>query len=45
LVGSHYRIRLDAVNRWLEAEDARQEAAMADLMTVQNELGLTSETS
>ena len=41
MVGSHHRIRLDAVNRWLEIEDARQEAAMAELMALQNELGLT----
>ncbi|MCL2483293.1 MAG: excisionase family DNA-binding protein [Propionibacteriaceae bacterium] len=41
MVGSHHRIRLDAVNRWLEIEDARQEKAMADLMALQNELGLT----
>jgi len=41
MVGSHHRIRLDAINRWLEIEDARQEAAMADLIAVQNELGLT----
>jgi len=41
MVGSHHRIRLDAVNRWLELEDARQEKAMAELMALQNELGLT----
>ena len=41
MVGSHHRIRLDAVHRWLEVEDARQEAAMADLTALQNELGLT----
>ena len=29
MVGSHHRIRLDAVNCWLEIEDARQEKAMA----------------
>ena len=40
-VGSHHRIRLDAVNRWLEVEDARQEKAMAELMALQNKLGLT----
>ena len=41
MVGSHHRIRLDAVHRWLQAEDARQEVAVAELMAVQNELGLT----
>jgi excisionase family DNA binding protein len=41
MVGSHHRIRLDAVHRWLEVEDARQEAAVAELMALQNELGLT----
>ena len=41
MVGSHHRIRLNAVHRWLEAEDARQEVAMAELAVVQNELGLT----
>ena len=41
MVGTHHRIRLDAVNRWLEIEDARQEKAMAELMALQNELGLT----
>ena len=41
MVGSHHRIRLDVVNRWLEIEDARQEKAMAELMALQNELGLT----
>jgi len=33
--------RLDAVNRWLEIEDARQAKVMTELMTLQNELGLT----
>jgi excisionase family DNA binding protein len=41
MVGSHHRIRVDAIKRWLDIEDARQEAAMADLMALQNELGLT----
>jgi len=41
MVGSHHRIRLDAINRWLKIEDARQESAMADLTALQNELGLT----
>ena len=41
MVGTHHRIRLDAVNRWLEIEDARQEKAMAELRALQNELGLT----
>ena len=41
MVGSHHRIRLDAVNRWLEIEDARQSIAMAELSALQNELGLT----
>jgi len=41
MVGSHHRIRLDAVNRWLEIEDARQEQAMAELAALQNELRLT----
>ncbi|MDR3068016.1 MAG: excisionase family DNA-binding protein [Cellulomonas sp.] len=41
MVGSHHRIRLDAVHRWLEVEDARQEVAMADLVALQNQLGLT----
>ncbi|MDR2253583.1 MAG: hypothetical protein LBD97_06975 [Bifidobacteriaceae bacterium] len=40
-VGSHHRVRLDAVKAWLEIEDARQQAAMAELMALQNELGLT----
>jgi excisionase family DNA binding protein len=41
LVGTHHRIRANAIQTWLEIEDARQEAAMADLMALQNELGLT----
>jgi excisionase family DNA binding protein len=41
MVGSHHRIRVDAIRRWLEIEDARQEVAMAELMALQNELGLT----
>ena len=41
MVGSHHRIRLDTVNRWLEVEDARQAKAMAELSALQNELGLT----
>ncbi|MCL1922624.1 MAG: helix-turn-helix domain-containing protein [Propionibacteriaceae bacterium] len=40
-VGSHHRIRVEAIERWLEIEDARQEKAMAELMALQNELGLT----
>ena len=40
MVGSHHRIRTEAVKAWLEIEDARQEAAMAELMALQNELGL-----
>ncbi|MDR1633548.1 MAG: helix-turn-helix domain-containing protein [Bifidobacteriaceae bacterium] len=41
MVGTHHRIRADAIRAWLEIEDARQEAAMASLMALQNELGLT----
>jgi excisionase family DNA binding protein len=41
MVGSHHRLRADAVKAWLEIEEARQEAAMANLMALQNELGLT----
>ncbi|MCL2735941.1 MAG: excisionase family DNA-binding protein [Propionibacteriaceae bacterium] len=41
MVGSHHRIRLDAINAWLELEDARQGKAMAELVALQNELGLT----
>jgi len=41
MVGSHHRIRLDAIHQWLEIEDARQETAMAELIALQNELGLT----
>jgi excisionase family DNA binding protein len=41
MVGSHHRIRVDAIEAWLKVEDARQEAAMATLMALQNELGLT----
>ncbi|MDR1212661.1 MAG: helix-turn-helix domain-containing protein [Propionibacteriaceae bacterium] len=40
MVGAHHRIRLDAIDAWLRIEDARQEAAMAELMALQNELGL-----
>ncbi|MDR1237404.1 MAG: helix-turn-helix domain-containing protein [Propionibacteriaceae bacterium] len=40
MVGTHHRIRVDAINAWLKIEDARQEAAMAELMALQNELGL-----
>jgi excisionase family DNA binding protein len=40
MVGSHHRIRADAIRVWLEIEDARQEAAMVELMALQNELGL-----
>jgi excisionase family DNA binding protein len=41
MVGAHHRIRVDAIHRWLDIEDARQEAAMAELIALQNELGLT----
>ncbi|MDR1432298.1 MAG: helix-turn-helix domain-containing protein [Propionibacteriaceae bacterium] len=41
MVGSHHRIRIGAIRRWLDIEDARQEAAMAELAALQNELGLT----
>ena len=41
MVGSHHRIRLEAINQWLKIEDARQEAAMAELAALQNDLGLT----
>jgi excisionase family DNA binding protein len=41
MVGSHHRIRIEAIKRWLSIEDARQEKAMAELMALQNELGLT----
>jgi excisionase family DNA binding protein len=41
MVGSHRRIRLAAIEAWLDIEDARQEVAMAELMALQNELGLT----
>jgi excisionase family DNA binding protein len=40
MVGTHHRLRLAAINAWLRIEDARQEAAMAELMALQNELGL-----
>jgi excisionase family DNA binding protein len=41
MVGSHHRIRMDGIVRWLRIEDVRQAAAMAELMALQNELGLT----
>jgi excisionase family DNA binding protein len=41
MVGAHHRIRLDAINHWLQIEDARQATAMAELIALQNELGLT----
>jgi len=41
LVGSHHRIPVSAINAFLDIESKRQHAAMAELIALQNELGLT----
>ena len=40
-VGTHHRIRVSSIRAFLETERGRRRQAMADLATVQNELGLT----
>ena len=41
LVGTHHRIPVAAINAFLDIESKRQHAAMAELVALQNELGLT----
>jgi excisionase family DNA binding protein len=41
LVGTHHRIPVAAINAFLDVESKRQHAAMAELVALQNELGLT----
>ena len=41
LVGTHHRIPASAINAFLDIESKRQHAAMAELVALQNELGLT----
>ena len=41
LVGTHHRIPLSAINAFLDIESKRQRAAMAELVALQNALGLT----
>ncbi len=40
LVGSHHRIPMAAISTFLDIESKRQRAAMAELVALQNELGL-----
>ena len=40
LVGTHHRIPASAINAFLDIESKRQHAAMAELIALQNELGL-----
>ena len=40
-VGTHHRIRVSSIRAFLDVERARRSQAMAELATVQNELGLT----
>ena len=41
LVGTHHRIPINAINAFLDIESKRQHAAMAELVALQNALGLT----
>ena len=41
LVGTHHRIPASAINAFLDIESKRQHVAMAELVALQNELGLT----
>jgi excisionase family DNA binding protein len=41
LVGTHYRIPAAAVDEFMAAERAHSRVALAELMALQNELGLT----
>ncbi|MCL2788773.1 MAG: helix-turn-helix domain-containing protein [Micrococcales bacterium] len=41
LVGTHHRIPVAAIQAFLAIESKRQHAAMAELIALQNELGLT----
>ena len=41
-VGAHRRIRISSIRAFLDVERARRSEAMAELVAVQNELGLTS---
>jgi len=41
LVGTHHRIPASAIDAFLDIESKRQHAAMAELVALQNELGLT----
>ena len=41
LVGTHHRIPVAAITAFLDIESKRQHAAMAELVALQNELGLT----
>jgi excisionase family DNA binding protein len=41
LVGTHHRIPVNAIRAFLDIEAKRQHAAMAELVALQNELGLT----
>lgn len=40
-VGTHHRIRVSSIRKFLEAERPRRREALADLAALQNELGLT----
>ncbi|WP_117214716.1 helix-turn-helix domain-containing protein [Allorhizocola rhizosphaerae] len=40
-VGTHHRIRVASISRFLEAERPRRREALAELAALQNELGLT----
>ncbi|WP_430784952.1 helix-turn-helix domain-containing protein [Actinoplanes sp. G11-F43] len=40
-VGTHHRIRVSSIRRFLESERPRRADALADLAALQNELGLT----
>jgi excisionase family DNA binding protein len=42
LVGTHHRIPVAAIRAFLDIESKRQHAAMAKLVALQNELGLTN---
>lgn len=41
LVGTHHRIPVAAIRTFLDIESKRMHAAMAELVSLQNELGLT----
>jgi len=43
LVGTHHRIPASAINAFLDIESKRQHAAMAELVALQNALGLTEQ--